>query len=83
MLARSHCYRVLESVVSQVVLQQTGVLDDQDGAYGFTVDALISKFAEENEFDKALEDVGQHMQASRSLETITSESTGKREKIRF
>lgn len=53
------------------------MLDEQDGAFGFTVDALISKFAEENEFDKALEDVGQHMQASQSLETITSESTGK------
>ena len=70
---------MLESVTSRVVLQQ-GELEDGfgfDGAYRNTVDLMISKFAEENEFDQALSDVDQHappetLTVSHSLGTIES-----------
>ncbi|KAI8139173.1 formin homology 2 domain-containing protein [Fennellomyces sp. T-0311] len=58
---RDKIYRALEAIVSRIVLQQSDDIDqyDYDTPYGYTVDALISKFAEENEFDQALSDVDQ------------------------
>ena len=76
---RTQCYRMLESVTSRIVLQQGEGVGGFgfDGAYRNTVDVMISKFAEENEFDQALSDVDQHappeiLTVSHSLGTIES-----------
>lgn len=71
---RDRCYQLIESVVSRIVLQQNA--DDVEDT-SMTVDALISKFAEETELDQALREAD--LGLPRPSEASESEgSTGKK-----
>lgn len=50
------CYRLLESIVSEIVLRYNDRHAEDYYTGTLTVDALIAKFAEENELKQALED---------------------------
>lgn len=77
--ARIECYRLLESVVSHIVLQHNDGHREDLYTGTLTVDALISKFAEENELKQALEDATQrssYLQVGNGENEASSQDNG-------
>ncbi|KAG0186187.1 hypothetical protein DFQ28_008191 [Apophysomyces sp. BC1034] len=66
---RNRYYQLIESIVSQIVLDRKGIPDDFSSTYGFTVDDLISKFAEQDRFEEALKEAREAKEtASKAIE---------------
>ncbi|KAG2178896.1 hypothetical protein INT43_001743, partial [Umbelopsis isabellina] len=54
---RTRYYQVLDSFVSQIVLDNKGLSEDFTSSYGMSVRYLIDKFAEQDQLSTALEEV--------------------------
>ncbi|CAO3610251.1 unnamed protein product [Mucor fragilis] len=66
---RNRYYQLVEHFVSQITLDRKGMSNNFSATYGMTVKNLISKFAEEDELEAALQEVDEaRAMASRALE---------------
>ncbi|GAN04863.1 hypothetical protein MAM1_0075c04328 [Mucor ambiguus] len=67
--AKNRYYQLVEHFVSQITLDGKGMSNNFSATYGMTVKNLISKFAEEDELEAALQEVDEAREmASRALE---------------
>lgn len=82
-IIRTRYYQVLDSFVSQIVLDNKGLSDDFTSSYGMSVRYLIDKFAEQDQLSAALEDLKetrqlyeQTLEAKNALELEMNERGG-------
>jgi hypothetical protein len=55
--SRNRYYQLIDTVVSQIVLDRKGVPNDFTDMYGISIGHLLSKFSDEDELDQALKDM--------------------------
>ncbi|KAI8336356.1 hypothetical protein BC941DRAFT_428994 [Chlamydoabsidia padenii] len=54
---RNRYYQLIDTVVSQIVMDRKGLPNDFTDVYGISIGHLLSKFSDEDELDQALKDM--------------------------